>query len=96
MGEMTPEQSAAAMAGWQAWMGKAAGAITDMGAPMTAGRSVVADGSAGTPTLLNGYTIIEAEDIDGAVALLDGHPFLSDGSDSFSVEVFELLPIPSM
>jgi hypothetical protein len=52
------------------------------------------DGSSGTATQLNGYSIVEAGDVNAVKALLDGHPFLSDRSGNFSVEIHELLPVP--
>jgi hypothetical protein len=42
---------------------------------------------------LNGYTIVEADNLDAARALLDRHPFLSEGKGRFAVEVFELVPM---
>ena len=48
-----------------------------------------------TPALpSNGYSIVEATDRDAALALVVGHPFLSDKTGTFSVDVFELLPVP--
>ncbi|HSX47953.1 MAG TPA: YciI family protein [Candidatus Nanoarchaeia archaeon] len=95
--EMTKEQIDKVMAGWGSWMEKVGNGIVDIGLPMNSkGRAVVDDGSEGTVTDLQGYTIIQAEDMDGAVALVDGHPFLSDKTGKFSVEVFELLPMPGM
>jgi hypothetical protein len=63
---------------------------------MQDGRAVIDDGSEGSATDLNGYSIIEAEDMASALALVDGHPFLSDKTGHFTVEVFELMPVPSM
>ena len=94
MEQMTEEQGKKTMALWQTWMEKVGGALVDIGAPMANGRAVVDDGSEGEATDLNGYTIIEAEGMDEAVRLVEGHPFLSDHSGKFSVEVFELLPVP--
>ena len=61
---------------------------------MANGEAVVGDGSSDAATQLNGYSIVEADDMDAAKALVDGHPFLSDGGGAFSVEVHELLPVP--
>jgi hypothetical protein len=94
MDQMTEEQTQKTMMGWKSWMEKVGGALTDMGSPMANGHVVVDDGSTGEPTKLNGYSILEADDMDSALALVDGHPFLSDKSGKFSVEVFELMPIP--
>ena len=79
---------------WQVWMEKIGSSLADMGSPMGNGRSVVDDGSDGQVLELSGYSILEAENIDAALALVDGHPFLSDKTGKFSVEVFELFPTP--
>jgi hypothetical protein len=34
---------------------------------------------------------VEAESLDGAKALADGHPFLSEGSGKFRLEIYELV-----
>ena len=93
--DMTPEMSSKAMDGWKDWMEKVGDALVDMGLPMDRrGRSVVDDGSEGRADQLNGYSIIQAEDLAAAVALVEDHPFLSDKSGKFSVEVYELQPMP--
>jgi hypothetical protein len=51
------------------------------------------DGTSPAPSDQNGYTIVEADSIDGARALTDGHPFLSEGKGRFTVEIFELVPM---
>ncbi len=94
MEEMTPEQGKATMAKWGVWIEKVGSALTDMGAPMGKGKAIVDDGSTGEATALNGYSIIEAEDLDAATELVEDHPFLSDKTGKFSVEIFELLPMP--
>ena len=94
MEQMTPEQGQAVMEKWQAWIERVGGALIDVGAPMANGEVVVDDGSPGAATQLNGYTIVEADDTNAVRALLDGHPFLSDHSGRFSVEIHELLPVP--
>jgi hypothetical protein len=93
MEEFTPEQSEQQMQAWGAWMGKVGDALLDMGSPFGERGAVRADGGAGTPGELNGYSIVEAADLDAAKALCEGHPFLSDGRDVFSVEIFELVPV---
>jgi len=92
MDQMTPEMGEKIKADWESWMGKVGSALVDMGSPMAKGKAVVDDGSEGIVTDLNGYSIVEADNLDAAVQLVDGHPFLSDKSGKFSVEVFELLP----
>jgi hypothetical protein len=91
MDQFTEEQSAAEMAKWGAWMGKVGTAMLDGGAPFGARASVVDDGSSAEPSLLQGYSIVEAADLDAAKALAEGHPFLSEGNGRFSLEIFELV-----
>ena len=94
MEQMSKEQGEKTMAGWKEWMERIGSALVDIGAPMANGQAVVDDGSAGTATELTGYSIVQAEDMAGALKLVEGHPFLSDKIGKFSVEVFELLPVP--
>lgn len=93
MENITPEQSDQIMQAWGAWMGKVGSAMVDMGAPFAARAGVAGDGSTTGASDLNGYSIVEAADLDAAKALCDGHPFLSDGTARFTVEVYELAPI---
>jgi hypothetical protein len=96
--QMDPEKAEAVMADWGEWMDKLGSAMVEMGQPMDPrmAKSVVDDGSTGKPLQLSGYSIIQAESLDAAVELVDGHPFLSDQTGDFSVEVFELLEVPGM
>jgi hypothetical protein len=94
MADMTPEQGAEVLAKWTAWMDKVGDGLVDVGTPFGPGVSVVDDGSEGTPLSLTGYSIVEASDLRAAAALADGHPYLSEGSGNFAVELFEMLPVP--
>src|SRR5579871_2264082 len=93
--KMDPAKRDAIMAKWGEWMEKVGDALVDFGQPMANGVAVVDDGSEGKATLLNGYSIIQAEDIMGAKKLSADHPFLSDKTGKFSVDIYELLPAPS-
>lgn len=94
MSEMTPEEGQAVMEKWAAWMGKVGSALSDLGSPFGPGKSVVDDGTTGTPLSLTGYSIVEASDLEAAQALTDGHPYLSEGKGDYSIELFELMPVP--
>lgn len=93
MDQFTEEQSAAQMAAWGAWIGKIGPALLDVGAPFAARTSVVDDGTVTEASELNGYSIVEAENLEAAKALAEGHPFLSEGNGKFSLEIFELADI---
>ena len=89
--EITPEVGAQLMQAWESWMGKVGQALVDPGAPFAGGSTaVVADGSTRSVSDLNGYTIVEAPDLDAAKNLVGGHPFLDDGTANFAVEIYEL------
>ncbi len=94
MEDFTPEQSAEQLRAWGDWMGRVGSALADGGAPFAARTAVGDDGSSPTPSDQNGYTIVEADSLDSAKILLKGHPFLAEGKGRFSVEIFELAPMP--
>ena len=94
--QMAPDKVQAIMAKWKEWMEKTGNAMVDMGTPLAGGVAVVDDGSAGNATDLSGYSIIQADGIEQAKALVEGHPFLSDKEGKFSIEIHEMLPVPGM
>jgi hypothetical protein len=94
MSEMTQEDMQAVMAKWAEWMQGVGFALTDLGTPFGPSSSIVDDGSAGTAASLTGYSIVEADSMDAARALADGHPFLSEGKGNFAIDLYELMPVP--
>ena len=90
--EMEPDKVQDVMRAWQAWIENVGPALVDVGAPMDNGVSVVDDGSTREAGELNGYSIVEANDRDAAVALVVEHPFLSDKTGNFSVDVSSCCP----
>jgi hypothetical protein len=81
MEDFTPEQSEQSAQLWTAWMGKVGDALVDFGTPFGARSAVRADGAGTAAGDLNGYSIVEAPDLESAQALCVGHPFLSDRGD---------------
>jgi hypothetical protein len=69
------------MAAFMAWSKKTGSALVDPGAPLGDAKVVssngVAAGQADGPC--GGYSIIEANDLDAAVALVVDHPFVRRG-----------------
>lgn len=94
MEAFTPEQSAEQMRAWGEWIARVGSALVDGGAPFGTRSAVADDGSSPAPSDENGYTIVEADDLEGARALAKDHPFLSEGKGRFSIEIFELAPMP--
>ncbi len=92
--QMSEEDAAAVMEKWGAWMQKVGSALVDISTPLGGGTSVVDDGSSASATSLSGYSVVQADDMDGAVALVDGHPYLSEGKGNFAIDIYEMLPVP--
>ena len=81
----TPESGQA----WSAWFQSMGDSLVDLGKPVVTA-TALGNHDAGT-TELGGYSLVVAEDIEGAVAIAKGCPALSrDGG----VEVGELGEIP--
>jgi hypothetical protein len=80
----------ASMQAWTSWGAKVGSALSDFGAP-TGARTRV--GGTGEALPITGYTIVEANSLDDARILCDGHPFLDDAPADFSVDVYELMPM---
>ncbi len=93
MENFTPEEAAEQLAAWKGWQDRVGSALVDFGAPFGTRSAVADDGSSPDPSDQNGYSIVEANSIDDARALVDGHPFLAEGKGQFSIEVFELVPM---
>lgn len=94
MEDMTPEQGAEVLAKWTTWMEKVGPALADVGTPFGPGASLVDDGTDGTAQSLTGYSIVEADSLDAAKGLADGHPYLAEGKGDYAIDIFELLPVP--
>ena len=89
----TKEEGERVMAAWGRWMQDNGPSLIEPGAPVgmskTVSKSGVADNGGANPS--SGYTIVEAEDIAGAVAIAKSNPMVVDGSGS--IEVAEILPM---
>jgi hypothetical protein len=92
----TPEDAQAGMELWMKWAGRVGSAMVDMGSPLSTVATVDASGSAGSGSspFIGGFSVLEADSVDGLKKLLDDHPhFHAPGA---SIEVLEFLPIPGM
>jgi hypothetical protein len=94
MQSMQPEEMQKNLGPWVEWYNKAGDAVVDAGAPL--GETVHVGGTDHGPMMghVSGYTIIQAEDMEAAKALLDGHPHLE--MPSSCIEMLEMLPMPGM
>jgi hypothetical protein len=76
---------------WPTWFNKLGDQLVSIGSPMENGFALHRDGSkADSATNLNGYSIIQAENINAVKKLVKDHPYLAQDSDDYSIEIFEL------
>ena len=81
----TEEEGKRVMDAWTAWFGGLGDSVVDMGNPFGASGAVGGGGTSG----LTGYSIVNADSLDDALAKAEGCPILDGGSGS--VEVYETL-----
>lgn len=87
----SPEEGQKVMAAWDKWYKDMGAAVVDGGNPAGPSMTVTAEGvqEGGGANPVSGYTLVNADDMDGAVALAKGCPMLADGSGT--VEVAEAI-----
>lgn len=87
----TEEEGAKVMAEWQSWLGGMGDAVIDGGNPVGMSSTVQSDGSVtsdGGSNPTSGYSLVSAQDLEGALELARGCPILkAEGS----VEVAEAM-----
>ncbi len=76
--------------GWPEWFANLGDRLTDRGSPMADGRVLHGDGiTSGSTTRLNGYSIVQAEDMKDLLRLVKDHPYQALGGD-YSIEAYSL------
>ncbi|MEO6705671.1 MAG: hypothetical protein ABIN04_07485 [Ginsengibacter sp.] len=92
---MTPEQQAEGMKAWMVWAQKCGDKLVDLGSPLANGQALSPEGSSPSTKGVAGYSILQAENMKDAKALLADHPHLGWNA-ACSIEVHEVMPIPGM
>ena len=88
VGPATPPN--ASHEGWPEWFGKLGDRLVDRGSPMADGRVLHGDGStSGSTTRLNGYSIVQAEDVKDVLSLVKDHPYQALGRE-YWIETYSL------
>lgn len=94
-GEGVPSDPAAAkqmMQAFQAWATGVGSSMLDPGAPLAASKTVSAKGTKDgqAEASIGGYTLLQANNLVDAVALVENHPFLARGGTLQINEVVNL------
>lgn len=88
----SPEEGEKVMAKWGAWFQDMGAAVADGGGPVGMSKTVtsgsVTDNGGSNPA--SGYTVVTADNIDGAIALAKGCPILEDGGNVEVAEVIDM------
>ena len=92
---MSPDEMQEGMKAWMEWAAKCGDALVDFGSPLTGGQKLSTSGSSPSDKDVIGYSIVQAEDLEGAKALLTGHPHLQ-WAGGCEIEVHESMPVPGM
>ncbi len=94
MSDMTPEEQAKGMEPWMVWAKKCGDKLIDLGSPLANGQVLTSKGSSASTGNVAGYSVIQAENMNDAKALLKDHPHLANAS--CTIEVHETLALPGM
>jgi hypothetical protein len=86
---VSPEEMKKGMEPWLAWYRKCGKAIVDQGTPLGKGVCIDNKGISKGKTLVTGYSIVQAKDMDAAKAMLADHPHLM--MPKTSIEVLEMM-----
>ncbi len=94
---MAPEQQAEGMQLWMQWAQRTGDQLVDMGAPLMNGQELNAGGATvNSNRQVSGYSIVQAENMDEAIALFEGHPHISGWHPDATIEVHETMQLPGM
>ena len=87
----TPEQMQSVMEAWKAWADRCGDALVEM-SPLSGGRQITASGDSTSEMGIVTYSVLQAESMDAAQALLADHPHL--GIEGCGIEVYETMSLP--
>ena len=93
MSNASPEDMQKGMEPWMQWVAKCGDALVDLGSPLGGGQKLSKSGSSSSDKNVTGYSILQAEDMEGAKALLQGHPHL-EWAAGCEIEVHESMAMP--
>ncbi|MCA9459593.1 MAG: hypothetical protein KC550_03525 [Nanoarchaeota archaeon] len=93
MQNSSPEEMKKGMEAWMLWAKNCGKNLLDMGNPVGGGEKISKHGIQMSKSDVNGYSIIQAKDMNDAKKMLKNHPHLNWTADC-EIEVFEMFPMP--
>jgi hypothetical protein len=87
-----PEEGTKHMAKWKAWVGGLGDAVVNPGTPLGKSKIVSSSGVSddGGPNAMSGFSIVKADNMDAALEMAKGCPFLELGGTLEVAEVMEM------
>ena len=87
-----PEEGANHMVKWKAWVGGLDDAVVNPGTPLGKSKIVSSAGVSddGGPNAMSGFSIVKADNMDAALEMAKGCPFLELGGTLEVAEVMEM------
>ncbi len=95
MAKVAPKDAQKGMEPWMAWAKRCGEGLVDIGAPLGMAKKVTAKETTPSGSTVVGYSILQAENMEQASAMLKDHPH-NAWMDSCSIEVHETMPLPGM
>ncbi|MBI2598397.1 MAG: hypothetical protein HYW50_04330 [Candidatus Diapherotrites archaeon] len=89
----SPKDAKEEMEPWMNWAKDCGTGLVDMGAPLGGGQKISKTGSTPSKRNVIGYSILQAENMQKAMAMLKKHPHLNWDA-SCEIEVHEVMPLP--
>ena len=78
---------------WTAWAARCGEHLVDFGTPLGHAQtvSIAGAGPASASAIITGYSLLEADSMDAAVALLAGHPYFA--TPGYAIHAYESMPM---
>ena len=91
MMDSMPEDMQAVIESWKAWAQRCGDGLVEM-SPLKGGQKITASGSSASDMGIVTYSVLQAENMEAAQALLADHPHL--GYAGCEIEVYETVSLP--
>ena len=95
MKNAAPEDMKKGMEAWMEWAQRCGTGLVDMGTPLANAQRMTRMEVVPSRSTVMGYSVLQAETMDDAKKMMQGHPHLMWG-EGCEIELHESMPIPGM